>query len=190
MEEQRWKGNVNDNENTNSWPNETRSRHGNWSAAALGPGPTNLHQSLEPSARSSADSTVGSSCIFFRRRSTTALPFHSQDRRTQGPLTQSRQNGDFKPSEGGFGGITELWINQRGQGAATTTAQAGAERSLLCGAHYSILVVGKGGQGPEPKPKVALGTWPEHSKLGFGTGSLRVPRAPAVQPMTRYLAAM
>ncbi|CVK89443.1 uncharacterized protein FMAN_04311 [Fusarium mangiferae] len=80
----------------------------------------------------------GSSCIFFRRRSTTAIPFHSQDRRTQDPLTQSRQNGDFKPSEGGFGGITELWINERGQGAATTAAQAGAERSLLCGAHCSM----------------------------------------------------
>ncbi|SCN75458.1 uncharacterized protein FFB20_04867 [Fusarium fujikuroi] len=31
--------------------------------------------------------------------------------------------------------ITELWINERGQGAATTAAQTGAERSLLCGAH-------------------------------------------------------
>jgi hypothetical protein len=58
MDEQRWKGNANDNENTNSWPNETRSRHRNWSAAALGHGPTNLHQPLELSARSSVDSTV------------------------------------------------------------------------------------------------------------------------------------
>ncbi|KAF5577299.1 hypothetical protein FPCIR_12184 [Fusarium pseudocircinatum] len=122
MDEQLWKGNVNDNENTNSWPNETRPRHRNWSAAALGPGPTNLHQPLELSARSSADSTVAA-------------------------LASSLGNGDFKPSEGGFGGITELWINERGQGAATTAAQAGAERSLLCGAHCSILVVGKGGQG-------------------------------------------
>ncbi|EXL62400.1 hypothetical protein FOCG_01075 [Fusarium oxysporum f. sp. radicis-lycopersici 26381] len=80
MDEQRWKGNVNDNENTNSWPNETRSRHRNWSAAALGPGPTNLHQPLELSARSSADSTVAA-------------------------LASSFGNGDFKPSEGGFGGI-------------------------------------------------------------------------------------
>ncbi|KAF4483463.1 hypothetical protein FAGAP_11781 [Fusarium agapanthi] len=156
MDEQRWKGNVNDNENTNSWPNETRSRHRNWSAAALGPGPTNLHQPLELSARSSADSTVAA-------------------------LASSLGNGDFKPSEGGFGGITELWINERGQGAATTAAQAGAERSLLCGAHCSI---------PEPELKVALGTWPEHSNLGFGAGSSCVPGAPAALPMTRHLAAM
>ncbi|KAF5630828.1 hypothetical protein F52700_7047 [Fusarium sp. NRRL 52700] len=156
MDEQRWKGNVNDNENTNSWPNETRSRHRNWSAAALGPGPTNLHQPLELSTRSSADSTVAA-------------------------LVSSLGNGDFKPSEGGIGGITELWINERGQGDATTVAQAGAERSLLCGAHYSI---------PEPEPKVALGTWPEHSSLGFCVGSSRLPGAPAALPMTRHLAAM
>ncbi|KAF5970760.1 hypothetical protein FCOIX_10225 [Fusarium coicis] len=140
MDEQQWKGNTNDNENTNSWPNETRSRHRNWSAASLGPGPTNLHQPLELSARSSVDSTVAA-------------------------LASSLGNGDFKPSEGGFGGMTELWINERGQGATTMAAQAGAERSLLCGARCSMyvgalkgrrtpktklsrsLVVGKGGQG-------------------------------------------
>ncbi|KAF4427403.1 hypothetical protein FACUT_9666 [Fusarium acutatum] len=146
MDEQRWKGNVNDNENTNSWPNETRSRHRNWSAAALGPGPTNLHQPLELSARSSADSTVAA-------------------------LASSLGNGDFKPSEGGFGGISELWINECGQGAATTAAQAGAERSLLCCAHCSMYLA-------------------RAQNLGFVAGSSRVPGAPAALPMTRHLAAM
>ncbi|PNP83061.1 hypothetical protein FNYG_03383 [Fusarium nygamai] len=135
MDEQRWKGNVNDNENTNSWPNETRSRHRNWSAAALGPGPTNLHQPLELSARSSAHSTVAALASSLGVGSQQLFPFTVK---TGERRTRYRQNGDFEPSEGGFGGITELWINERGQGAATTAAQAGAERSLLCGAHCSI----------------------------------------------------
>ncbi|EWG48220.1 hypothetical protein FVEG_08073 [Fusarium verticillioides 7600] len=87
MDEQRWKGNANDNENTNSWPNETMSRHRNWSAAALGPGPTNLHQPLELSARSSVDSTVAALASSLGVGSQQLFPFtvKTGERRTCGP---------------------------------------------------------------------------------------------------------